>query len=74
MYHLDRTFYHHQILKTKKLIKVASQYILNVFLLFNKFFFPNLYFEINIDQKRCTFKNLQKISKKQVATLYNGFS
>ena len=45
----------------KNTLKIALQYLFNVFVLFKKVFYLKLIFKLKIHQKKCTFKNLEKI-------------
>ena len=47
----------------KSIYKLTLQYIFNVFVLFNTVCFIKLNLKLKIDQKMCTFKNLEKIWK-----------
>ena len=58
-----------KIFLLKNTFKVALQYIFNIFKLFNTVSYLKLNFKPKIDPKMCTFKNLEKFLKKQVATL-----
>ena len=49
--------------------KVVLQYFFNVFILFNTFSYLRLNFKLKINPKICTFKNLEKICQKHLATL-----
>ena len=42
-------------------MKVALQYLFNVFILFNTVFYLEHNLKLKIDPKRCTFKNLEEI-------------
>ena len=53
----------------KSTFKVALQYFFNVVILFNTIIYLRINFKIKIDPKVCTFKNLEEISQKPVATL-----
>ena len=67
---MDKKICHHQkkiIIKTFKV--VASQYLFNIVILVNTVFYLKLNFNLKIDPKTCTFKNMEKISRKPVATL-----
>ena len=59
---MDKVFCHHQfffLIKYK--LKVALQYLFNVFILFNTGFYLKLNLKLKIGPKLCTFKNLEKI-------------
>ena len=50
---------------SKNTFKVALLYLFDVVILLN----TNFNFKLKIDSKTCTFKNLEEISQKPVATL-----
>ena len=49
------------IFLTKNIFKVASQYLFNVFILFNTVSYLKHNFKLQIGPKMCTFKNLEEI-------------
>ena len=55
----------------KNIFKVALHFLFNVFILFNTVSYIEITLKLKIDPKMCTFKNLEKVLKKQVATLTN---
>ena len=63
LYRIDTHWGHHQIfyLKNKNTCKVALKCLFTVFVLLNS---VKLYYKQVIDQKMCTFKNLDKTCKK----------
>ena len=63
-YHVDKIFCHNKKnFSLKDTFEVILQYIFNVFIVFN------IVFKLKVDPKMRTFKNLEKIKKKRVATL-----
>ena len=50
-----------KVILIKNKFKVALQYLFNFVILFNKVFHLKLNFELKIDLKTCTFKNLEEI-------------
>ena len=69
-YHVDKTFCHHQkIFFLQNAYKVALQRLFNNFILFNISFNLKFSFKLKIDPKMRTFKNMEEIWKKRVATL-----
>ena len=59
----------------KNTLKVALQYLYNLFILFKTVYYFQLNLKLKIDPKMCTFKNMKKfgkpgiIKKKRVTTL-----
>jgi len=51
------------IFDLKNTFKVALQYLSNVVILLKTVFNLKLHFKLKIDQKTCTFKNLEEIQK-----------
>ena len=47
----------------KNIFKVASQYVFNVFILFNTVSYLKLNSKLKIDTKLCTFENLEEMLK-----------
>ena len=56
-------------IKLKHTFKVASQYLVNVVILLSIVFNVKLSFKLKIDLKTYTFKNLEEVTLKNVATL-----
>ena len=56
----------------KNTFKVAFQYLFNVVILLNIVFNLKLNLKLKTDPKTCTFKNLEEIFEKPVATLSIG--
>ena len=72
IYHINTFFCHHQIFNLfQYTLKVALQYLFKVVILFNTVFYLKLNFKLKVDRKTCTFKNLEKICQKTVATLFS---
>ena len=51
------------------IFKIALQNLFNIFILFNTASYFKFNFRLKIDPKMFTFKNLEKVWKKRVATL-----
>ena len=70
IYHIDKNVLSSKnFFILKNTFKIALEYLFNVFILLNTVYYLKLNFKLNIDTKICTFKNLEEIWKKQVATL-----
>ena len=70
IYHIDKKKLSSlKIFLSKNTFEVSLQYLFNVFILFNTVFL--LKFKLKVDPKTRTFKNLEKICLKSVATLYH---
>ena len=73
VYHIDKKFLLSSSIFYKK-FKVALLYLFNFVILHNTDFYFKRNFKLKIDQKTCTFKNLEEFSQKPVATLYKAIS
>ena len=69
LYLIKKIFCHHnKRFLLKNPFKETTQYLLNIFILFNTV----SYFKPKTHRKKRTFKNLEKFKKKRVATLFKS--